>query len=309
LAVKTELTLAICSHNPRSQYFGRVLNSIRDQSVPKELWDFILVDNCSEVPLADVWDLSWHPRGRHVFAGELGLAAARRCAIEASSSELLVFVDDDNVLDINYLQEAIKIRDNFPFLGVWGSGAITPEFEIPPDKSIETLLPYLALRTTDVAKWCNFLPCPEATPWGAGLCVRSKVARTYLDLRDRAVAISDRQGKTLLSGGDVEISYVANHLGYGTGVFPELRLLHLIPKERLSRSYLLKVCEGTAISNRLLAYKWEGREPVRTSKIRYWSSFLKNLLLLHGIERQVYLADQRAATIATDIITSTKQAS
>jgi hypothetical protein len=141
------------------------------------------------------------------------------------------------------------------------------------------------------------------------LCVRSKVARTYLDLRDRAVAISDRQGKTLLSGGDVEISYVANHLGYGTGVFPELRLLHLIPKERLSRSYLLKVCEGTAISNRLLAYKWEGREPVRTSKIRYWLSFLKTLLLLHGIERQVYLADQRAATIATDIITSTKQAS
>ena len=55
--------------------------------------------------------------------------------------------------------------------------------------------------------------------------------------------ITDRKGTSLL-GGDIEISYVARDVGFGTGVFPELRLAHLIPKERGIAGYLLKLYQA-----------------------------------------------------------------
>src|SRR5690348_3295184 len=104
-----ELSVVICSHNPRPEYFSRVLNALRQQSLPKDFWELIVVDNSSAVPLPSCWDLSWHPRGRHVEENELGLSAARHRAMKDASSDLLVFVDDDNVLDPTYLSEAIEV--------------------------------------------------------------------------------------------------------------------------------------------------------------------------------------------------------
>jgi hypothetical protein len=220
---------------------------------------------------------------------------------------LLIFVDDDNILDPNYLSEAITIGHNWPILGVWGSGAIIPEFEAPPAEYVKQLVSYLALRNTKVARWGNVLPCTDATPWGAGLCVRSKVADAYCKHNERAVVhISDRQGSTLLSGGDVEISYIANDIGLGMGIFPQLRLTHLIPKERVSLNYLLKIYEGTLISNLLLAYKWEDYEVVLASKPRRFLSRLKNLIFLRGIDRQIYLANRRAEVAAKTIISKSQ---
>jgi hypothetical protein len=45
--------------------------------------------------------------------------------------------------------------------------------------------------------------------------------------REIVVAYCDLKGKSLLSCRDVEISYVARCRGFGTGVFPEFRLVHL----------------------------------------------------------------------------------
>ena len=61
-----------------------------------------------------------------------------------------------------------------------------------------------------------------------------------------------------LGGDDREFSYVATDLGMGVGTFPELRVLHLIPKERMSEAYLVKLIQGNTISNILLEYKWLG---------------------------------------------------
>jgi len=68
-----------------------------------------------------------------------------------------------------------------------------------------------------------------------------------------------------LSGEDIEMCYVACEHGNGMGTFPQLRLTHLIPKERVTVRYLLKVFEGTTISNLLLAFKLSGKGDSRTA--------------------------------------------
>ena len=94
-----------------------------------------LVDNASKQPLAETWDISWHSRGKHVREDELGLTAARLRGIHESNGELLVFVDDDNLLAPDFLDQATAISAQCSVLGVFGVGLFEPEFEIhPPPK-------------------------------------------------------------------------------------------------------------------------------------------------------------------------------
>ena len=85
------------------------------QTLLKDRWELLLVDNASKPALASSIDISWHPNGRHIAEGEIGLAPARRRGICEASADLLVFVDDDNLLDPSYLLEALAIsRESSP---------------------------------------------------------------------------------------------------------------------------------------------------------------------------------------------------
>ena len=127
-----DASVIICARNPRPHYLARVLDALRRQQLPYDQWELLLVDNASERPLAARSDISWHINGRHIRENELGLAAARRCGMKEALADLLIFVDDDNILAENYLSEALKIKQEWPTLGTWGSGTIVPEFECQP---------------------------------------------------------------------------------------------------------------------------------------------------------------------------------
>jgi hypothetical protein len=82
-------------------------------------------------PPAHRVDVSWHPAARIVREGEtLGLTPARLCGIHEAAGDPLVFVDDDNTLDPNYLEQAVRIAEERPFPGSW-SGQCRPGFEEP----------------------------------------------------------------------------------------------------------------------------------------------------------------------------------
>src|ERR1700751_3455833 len=98
-----DASVIICAHNPRADYFTRVLDGLRNQTLPLHKWELLIVDNASRVPLASICDISWPPPARHILERELGVAYARRRGFQEASADLIIFVDDDNVLDENYL--------------------------------------------------------------------------------------------------------------------------------------------------------------------------------------------------------------
>ena len=301
-----DISIIICAHNPRPAYLRCVLDALQSQTLPARGWELLLIDNASDQPLASAWDLSWHSNGRHVLESELGLSAARRRGIREATGNILVFVDDDNVLHPEYLARACKIGAEWPRLGTWGSGAIRPQFEIQPPDFIGGFFPNLALRETAVPRWANDISI-EATPWGAGLCVRKEVAREYCRHCDTtSIVITGRRGTALLSGEDIEISHIACEMGLGTGVFPELTLTHLIPKERMSLAYLLRVFEDSETSRHVMTFKWRGILP--NDPFRPWGllSIVKNLALTSGLDRTRYLAGVRAAAKARRIIMASR---
>src|SRR5438045_2554303 len=89
----SDISVVICTHNPRPDYLRRVLEALRNQTLPKKQWELLLIDNASSEPVAGNWDLKWHPNARHIGEYELGLTPARLRGIKESCGELLVFVD------------------------------------------------------------------------------------------------------------------------------------------------------------------------------------------------------------------------
>ena len=272
-------------------------------------WELLLIDNASREPLAGAWDLSWHPRARHVSELELGLSFARQRGIRESSAGLLVFVDDDNVLYPDYLSEALRIEHDWPILGTWGSGSILPEFELEPAAHLTPYLPYLALRDNKGPVWSNLDFCWQSMPVGAGLCVRKTVADKFCEsYRDSPVKITDRRGTFLGGCEDYEISFVARSDGAGMGLFPELRITHLIPAERVSDDYVLRLLEGIKMSELLLDYKWRGVSP-RSPFASGGRWQLKNVLMHRGFKRRVHIAVLRAGIGARRILASQPEGS
>jgi glycosyltransferase involved in cell wall biosynthesis len=303
-----DASVIICAHNPRSEYLRRALDGLRRQTLPCERWELLLIDNASNSDLSTEFDVAWHPNGRHIAENELGLASARRRGMREASSDLLIFVDDDNVLDPDYLWQAVKIKHDWPILAVWGSGRIIPEFEQQPLPQLKGYLGYLALREVESPRWTNVMPVKDATPWGAGFCVRARVAAAYQEsCQQSAIRVTGRRGDALLSGEDVEVSFVACNLGFGVGIFPELRLTHLIPKERVMADYLVRVVEGTHFSTFLLDYKWRSLVPASPLSALGILSVLKNALINRGIDRRMYFAKMRAQIKARRMVTESQR--
>jgi len=127
-----EISVIICAHDPGPRYLRRVLEALRAQTLPMEDWELLLVDTRPRSPLAAVWDLSWHPRARHVQEGELGIAAARRAGLRSAAADLIVFVDDDNVLAPDYLETGLAHQARQAGARRLGLGRHRPEFEMQP---------------------------------------------------------------------------------------------------------------------------------------------------------------------------------
>ena len=305
-AMIPQLSVIICSHNPRPKYLARVFEALRNQTLPKDRWELLLVDNLSKVPLASTWDISWYPNARHIVESELGLAPARRRGMQEAVADVLVFVDDDNILDENYLSETLRIEHDWPMLGVWGSGWITPDYELDPPQYLQKFVPYLAIRETPAPRWSNVSSCSDAIPWGAGMCVRASVAAAYCQFYEQPqIHITGRQGNSLSAGEDLEICIVSCKQGLGTGVFPALKITHLIPKERISENYFVKIAEGAAVSGLLLKYKWDSIVPRSPFAARGVLSILRSILFDHGVDRRMYFAWVRGLIKARRIISGT----
>jgi len=231
------------------------MGALAAQSLPVSCWELLVVDNASEPPLSVDLLPAGHPAARLVRESTLGLTPARRRGVLAATAEVIVFVDDDNLLAVDFLEEAVSIGKSHPDLGAWG-GNITLRFEVRPPVWVRRYQGLLTEKQV-TANTVSQDPAHEAsTPYGAGLCLRRVVAGHY----DRVLQSSpvrqalDRCGQSLVSGGDVDLALAACDLGMAKGVFPGLQVTHLIPPERTTENYLLRLSTAKEFSRWVLAW-------------------------------------------------------
>lgn len=288
-------SVIVCTHNPRRTYLQATLDALRRQSLSVCDWELFVIDNASTEPVADWLDLAWHPKARVIRENELGLTHARLRGIKESHADLLVFVDDDNVLAVDYLEAALEISKRCPPLGIW-SGRIDLEFEMTPPPWTRKYWTFLVERQVERDETTREMQLEEPLPVGAGMCVRREVALTYLnEAKHSELRTSlDRCGVNLASSGDTDMAMLACAHGWQRGVFKSLRLRHLIPPERLREDYLIRLTEGIQFSV-FVVKRLHGIHVVPPRINAWWHlKYFCDLATKFGRKRRFFQAAKRA---------------
>jgi peptidoglycan/LPS O-acetylase OafA/YrhL len=247
-----ELTVIIPTHNPHAGSLRRTMAGLRAQTLDVSRWETLVVDNASTPPvtLESIVDVA--PDNLRVTREpSLGLTAARRRGFVEARGAVCVLVDDDNVLAPDYLETVLRAMDAHPGVAACGGKSI-PDFERPPSDWQREFLPLLALRDLgDAPRFARGLDAesqaahvyPPESPIGAGMAIRREAALAWVH-GDSSSSFTDRRGTELSSGGDNDIVFSVLNGGGGVAYFPDLRLTHLIPAERLDSRYLGRLNRG-----------------------------------------------------------------
>ncbi len=304
-----ELSVHICTFNPREEHLRRTLEGLKRQTLGLDRWELLLLDNASTMETAKKADLTWHPNARYILEAKLGKTNALIHAIRQAKAPLLLTVDDDNVLEPDYLEQCLKIAAEYPKVGTFG-GQIFPEYEVPPQPWARRHAVNLSVYEAERDVWSN-LPRAEFFPPGAGMCFRREVGLHYAGLveSDPMRAKLDRQGELMVGCGDTDLAFGALDLGLGNGRFTALKMIHLIPKERTSDEGLLDLIERTAYSFVILQHIRPDSQPEATDALlQGWKKSLYSRinrfakLLLPREEQMARLAALQGVKKATQYI-------
>lgn len=296
------LAVVVCTHNPDVTRLSRVLEALRTQTLKPSEWELCIVDNASICPVRDIASIEWHPSAVVIEEPKLGLVHARVAGIANTRAEVIVFVDDDNVLDPTYLWNASRHADDWPILGAWG-GQLIPDWEVPPAAGVRRFISMIGVREFIGDHWSNRPNDWDTAPWGAGMCVRRQVAEAWAhQLRfDPISRLLGVRGEGLLRCEDLDLAFTATDTGLGTGLFEDLRLRHVMPAARVQLDYLVRVAEGNACSATLLDYKRTGRAPARPGLARRLIR-ASRLVRLDPANRRMKVAEIRGVERARELV-------
>lgn len=215
-----------------------VLEKLRSQTGTEEIqWEILVVDNNSSDETAKVvrelqstWNLQVPLK--YVFERRQGLTFARTRGIEETEGQFVAFLDDDNLPNSDWVLQAYLFGNQYPKAGIYG-GQIHALYQTePPEnfKRIEHLV--LAIRESGEQAF-QFNPELLQLPSGAGLVLRRKA---LLESSNPECIAAVSRGDN-----DYELSLYLYQNGWEIWYNPAMHLNHLIPPERLEKSYLLSL--------------------------------------------------------------------
>src|SRR5687768_5395400 len=138
------LTVAICTHN-RAGLLGQTLESLTNVRVPSDVdWRVLIVNNnCTDSTDTVVARYGERLPLGTVSEPRLGINHARNRAVVESTGDFVVFIDDDVLLDSEWLAGFVDAVRDGQHATVWG-GPIEPWYAHTPPSSY--LLAFPSLR-------------------------------------------------------------------------------------------------------------------------------------------------------------------
>lgn len=243
-----DFSIAIPTYNGGNR-LAAVLECLRWQLNTADLsWEVIVVDNNSTDNTAAVvqkYQRQWSQRIplRYAFEPRQGAAYARQKAVQLAASPLVGFLDDDTLPGMTWLISAYRFAQAHPQAGVVAS-RIQGSFETDPPKNFERIASLLAL-TERGSQPLMYEPKQKVIPPSAGMVVRRQA---WIDHVPEELVLTGRTGTSMLTGEDTESILHIQRAGWEVWYNPTMRLQHQIPRQRLTRQYLQKLCRGIGLS-------------------------------------------------------------
>ncbi len=243
-----DFTVAIPTYNGAKR-LPPLLEKLRSQTAVDQLdWEVVVVDNNSSDHTAAVvkqYQQQWLPgvELRYCFEPEQGLAFARQRAIIEAKGEWIGFLDDDNHPAPEWVAAAYEFGQTHPQVGAYGS-RILGKFEVCPPENFERIAPLLAL--TDRGSEARYYePHKKLLPPGAGLVVRRDA---WLQQVPSRLVLVGRVGGQMLASEEFEALLHIQNAGWQIWYNPKMVIDHCIPRQRLEKEYLIRLCRGIGLS-------------------------------------------------------------
>jgi glycosyltransferase involved in cell wall biosynthesis len=246
------VSVIICCHNS-AILLPETLRHLKEQVVfPDIRWEVIVVDNASTDETSKTAYKNWPNTAptqlKIIFEPRLGLSIARHRGIAESTYEFIVFLDDDNRVDPNWMNIAYEIMVSH--LEVAAAGGLNKAVcESEPPEWFHRFSHYYAIdkqgdKTGYVCDSRGFL-------WGAGLVLRRSA---YEELAENGFIflLSGRKGDRLDAGEDSELCLALRLAGWKLWYDERLRLEHYLSKNKLNWTRLRKMVRGFGRSSIVL---------------------------------------------------------
>jgi glycosyltransferase involved in cell wall biosynthesis len=295
------VTVAICTWN-RAPLLDQTLTQLRQLRIPAGVeWELLVVNNnCTDETDAVIQRHEPHLPIRRLFEEKPGLSHARNCAVEAAQGELILWTDDDVLVDPGWLCAYVDAANQWPDATFFG-GAVEPWFASEPPQWIAANLDLIggAFALTDHGPETRPLD-PGVTPYGANMGMRlADLGRSPFDPR------LGRKGANMLS--EEETSLFRRWSGAGRiGLWVGgARVRHYIPSDRLEKPYLARFFQGLGRTSAII-HEIEGRRRILGVPIWLYRKFLmvqaKCLILDPFKSRSWVSAFKRACVVRGTIL-------
>jgi glucosyl-dolichyl phosphate glucuronosyltransferase len=267
---KIRISAIIATYN-REKYIPGVLKSLQKQSLDKDLFEIIIIDNnCTDNTRSICQDfIQTHTEfhTRYISEPRQGLSFGRNCGITYSTAELLTFVDDDACLSEDFLKTCTEFFENNPSVDAIGGRILLKyEGEKPSWVSVyhESLFGYFnpgdKVKTFESNKY----------PRGSNMTFRKKVFTEYGLFNTNL----GRIGADLLGSEEKELF---DRLGRETGkvvYVPEAVVYHYVPVARTKKDFIRKQAIGIGKSEKI--------RTISKSKLLYFKRIFQEIIKWGG---------------------------
>lgn len=272
-------SIIVCCYNSAPLLPATILHLSKLKQPDTYGVEIVLVDNCSTDDTAatarSLWEGFGQPFAMTVVEEPVaGLSFARQRGIADSRYDYLLFCDDDNWLDPEYLIRAAEVLESIPMIGVLG-GLGTPHYEHIPSYWPPNFYIYGSGPQAPESG-------PTAKLHGAGVILVKK-AFDRLRLAQFRFCLTDRKGDSLSSGGDYELCYAVAMAGFRIWYDQNLVFSHFISRDRLTPAYTRRFVRESAPAVDVLDIYHHLRRRDKNASLTY--TLLQVKYLLHHLRR------------------------
>lgn len=240
------ISFIICTYN-REKYIYDCLSRLA-KNTAQEGWEIVLVNNNSTDHTAAECERflkEYKPKNyRYVVETQQGLSYARNRGIAEAKGKWLVFLDDDAMVEKDYIANLQRLLSEHPEAGAFG-GAIEPFFE---GETPEWLNPWSMgfVSAIDLGNEVQVFSS-KAYPIGANMGIHRSVIEQIGNFNTSL----GRTGNNLMGGEEKDIFNRIRQAGIPILYFPGIKVKHCIPSHRTTMDFIRRLGHGVGMSERL----------------------------------------------------------
>lgn len=276
------LSIVIATYN-RSAMLMQTLQSVIEQTLPREEWECVVVNNNStDSTVADFEAFAARYPDynlRMVLETNQGLSYARNRGIRESEGEYIAIVDDDERIAPEFVASYVALFDDVPD-AVAAGGPIVAEYPTGRPRWMSAFTERPIANTMYFGEEVREFPRGRV-PGGGNMALRRSAVRRY-GVFDTSLGYV---GESLVGGEESDLFERLQIAEAKYYYVPKAVMYHIIPKEKLTVEYLRRLSYNVGVSQLRRARYYHRKGRVRLNECGKWLATLV-LAAWYGITLQ-----------------------